>query len=37
MTIGHSTPVFSALSAFQTRECNCAVNSALRSKAATAG
>ena len=42
-TIGYSTPVLSALNAFQARECavnyavNSAVNSALRSKAATAG
>ena len=37
MTIGYSTPVLSALNAFQARECNSAVNSALRSKAAAAG
>ena len=37
MTIGYSTPVLSALNSFQARGCNSAVNSALRSKAATAG
>ena len=37
MTIGYSTHVISALNAFQAREWNSAVNSALRSKAATAG
>ena len=36
MTIGY-TPVLSALNAFQARESNSAVNSALRSKSATAG
>ena len=36
MTIGYSTPVLSALNAFQARGCNSAVNSALKSKAATA-
>ena len=35
MTIGY-TPVLSALNAFQARENNSAVNSALRSKSATA-
>ena len=37
MTIGYSTPVLSALNAFPARERNSAINSALRSKAATAG
>ena len=37
MTIGYRTPVLSALNAFQARERNSAINSALRSKAATAG
>ena len=37
MTKGYSTPVLSALNAFQARECNFSVNSALRSNAATAG
>ena len=36
MIIGY-TPVLSALNAFQARESNSAVNSALRSKSATAG
>ena len=37
MTIGYSTTVLSALNAFQARERNSAINSALRSQAATAG
>ena len=37
MTIGYTTPVLSALNSFKAKECNSAVNSAFRRKAATAG